>query len=278
MKTEVKDVIKLAKEPAIGQEATSGFSQFNFVNDGSVEVNENVKQEKGIGGSVFHYSVVDASLSVGGFLSNSDLSLLTQLFCNADYTPNSFTIIAGNSAVGLGVKLVGSIPSEITLDSKAGDPIKYSVKFDAMLCSPVTSIPTPTPPNKTDIVVWHDATVNINGNEYHVAEWKLTWKQPIKLEADFSPKDSGKKRMRNVVGWGYPEVSFSCKVYLPFSADIAADLPNTVDVTITIGNMTVVLNDLFVSKRGFPVKGGDDLWVMDLDLEGHEASLSIQVS
>ena len=278
MKTTIKDVLKLVAETEFGVEPSNpNYVNFHFVNDGSVDLPEGLKDEKGVGGTVFYYSLIEPALDFSGLLCSDDLNLFASLFPSINLTPQSFTVIAGNSDLGFGVKLLGSIPTEISLECKAGEAVKYSVKMNAMKVTPVTSVPTPPTVNRTGILVWHDGVVTINGSNYQVSEFKLSHKQPIKLEADLSPKPAGSKRVRNLVAWGLPEIELSCKVYLPFPTDIAADAPSLVDATIVIGGLTINLNDLFIVKRGFPVKGGDDLWLMDLDLRGYEGCMTITV-
>lgn len=277
MRTHIKDVFKLAPETGYGIEATSGFVSFNFVNDGSIELNEGLKDEKGIGGVVAYYGYIEPSLEVGGLLSVSDLSIIPYLFPADGLTARSFTIIAGNSDLGFGVKAIGSFPTEISLSGKAGEPVKYSVKFEAMKVVPNSSLPAPTTPDRTGIIMWHDGAVLFGENSFSLAEFKFDYKLPVHLEADISPKPSGAKRVRNLVAWGFPEISFSGKIYIPFTPYIAADTPAPIDIVVAIANMTIVLNDMLIVKRSFPVKGGDDLWVMDIEFKGNENSLSITI-
>lgn len=277
MKTAIKDVFLLAAESEYGEEPSNPtYTSFKFINGGSVEISEGLKTEKGIGGIIAVHGLIEPSLSVEGFLSNSDLSLFNGHFPAINFAPKSFTIVAGNSDLGFGVKAYGSIPSEISLEGKVGEAVKYSVKYEAMFVETLTTLPSPTSPTKTGILMWHDGIVSINGSNYHVSEFKLTFKQTIHLTADISSaKPAGRKRGRHIIAWGFPEVEFSAKIFVPFPTGIAQDSPLTVDVVIALGNTTYNLNDMWIEKTSYPVKGGDDLWVMDISLKGHESCLSI---
>lgn len=277
MKTQIGDVFILTPETIYGEEPSNPtYSGFNFVNGGSVELSEGLKTEKGIGGVIAVHGLIEPSLSVEGLLSRNDFVLFNSHFPAANFSPKSFTVKAGNSQLGFGVKAYGCIPTEINLEGKVGEAIKFSVKYEVMFVEILSSLPQPSTPERGNILVWHDGVVSINGNNYQVSEFKLSFKQPIHLTADISStKPTGRKRGRHLVAWGYPEVEFTAKIYLPLPTVIAQDTPPPVDVTIIIGDVTYSLNDLWIEKTSYPVKGGDDIWVMDISLRGGENCLTI---
>ena len=277
MKTQIGDVFLLVNEHVYGEEPNDPeYVAFNFVNGGSVEISEGLKTEKGIGGVIAVHGLIEPSLSVEGLLSSSDLVLLNEHFPATDFAPKSFTVKAGNSDLGFGVKAYGCIPTEISLEGKVGEAVKFSVKYEAMFVEALSTLPSPQTPNRAGILMWHNGIVSINTNNYQVSEFKLTYKQPIHLTADISTsKPAGRKRGRHIVAWGYPEVEFTAKIYLPMPTVIAQDTPPTITVTITIGNVTYTLSGLWLEKTSYPVKGGDDIWVMDISLKGSENCLTI---
>jgi len=272
MRTHIQDIFLIKPELNAGEEDTAATWQtFGFVNGGDIEVNENLKTEKAIGGIVRYYSIVEPSVSVDTLITPADLSLF-QSFCLEN---KSFTILAGNPDYC--VKFLGAFPSEISVDGKVGEALKVSVKFEVMdadLTTPPATIPTPT----GSPFLWYQGVVTVAGNNYQVSEFKVSVKRNVKLEADFSARPAGKKRTRNLWAFGLNEVECSLSLFLPYTADFAADNISPVDVFIGLDDTkSITLQNMLVSRRRAPVKGGDDIWVLSLDLVGDNNSLVLDI-
>jgi hypothetical protein len=130
-------------------------------------------------------------------------------------------------------------------------------------------------PNEAPIN-WSNGVATIAGSNYQLASLRASLRNNVKLEADFSDRGAGKRRWRNLFGLGQESVEATLEIYLPYGAGLAADTLAAIAAQVAFGSaLTLSLNNLLISRRRVPVKGGDDLWVMTVELVGQPGSLSI---
>jgi len=260
MRTHRLDWFGLKPETTVGQEGSGNFVAYGYANGGSVEINEGVSLEKVIGGVVPVLSPIEVSVSLELLLTPNLLSILDDLM--AGY--GSWTLVAGN-ADGFGVKVLGCFPSEVSISCDAGEPVKVSLKFEGMAVTPLTAKPTITPDSGQVLHWWH-CVLALAGNEISARTAKLDVKRSLQLIADLSTKPEGLRRIRNLYAFGVPEVTLSATLLTPFVAEFAEDSPSAVTWTLALGSNTISGSGV-ITKRSFPVKGGDDVWSFEVELQ-----------
>jgi hypothetical protein len=271
MRTHISDYLVYKTETTHGQEPTGSATPLYIVVDGEIEVNENLKVEPAIGGVVRYYSVVEPSASVTILVVPSAKTFLQSARRSAgDLT--SYTLEGGTS--DFGIKLFGAFIDELSLDAKVGEALRATMRFAAMGAQTTTGA-TQAGPNEAPID-WSNGVATIAGSNYQLASLRASLRNNVKLEADFSDRGAGKRRWRNLFGLGQESVEATLEIYLPYGAGLAADTLAAITAQVAFGSaLTLSLNNLLISRRRVPVKGGDDLWVMTVELVGQPGSLSI---
>jgi len=259
MRSHRLDWFGLKPEASYGVEGSGNFICPAYVNGGSIEINEGISLEKVIGGVVAVASPIEVSVSVDFLLTPSLLSILDDLMVNEV----SYTIAAGSGS-DFGVKVLGCFPTEISISCEAGEPVKVSAKFDGQLVVPV---PPPVVPPSGVIIHWWGVVVTLAGNEVAARSAKLDVRKPVQLVADLSTnKPEGARRVRNRYAFGIPEVTLSATLLHPFMLEVTEDTPDPVTWTLTVGGGTIS-GVGFITRRSFPIKGGDDLWTFDIEIQ-----------
>ena len=271
MRTHISDYLVYKQETEHGQEPQGSASPLYIVVDGEIEVNENLKVESAIGGVVRYYSIVEPSASATILVVPSAKTFIQSARRSAgDLT--SYTLEGGTS--DFGIKLFGAFIDELSLEARVGEALRASMRFVAMGAQTTTGA-TQAGPTESPID-WSTGVATIAGSDYQLASLRVTLRNNVKLEADFSDRGSGKRRWRNLFGLGQENVEASLEIYLPYGAGLAADSLSEIAASVAFGAaLTISLSNLLVSRRRVPVKGGDDLWVMTVELVGRPGSLNI---
>jgi hypothetical protein len=275
MRTHIEDYLVYKTETTRGQEPVGSATPLYIVVDGEIEVNENLKVESAIGGVVRYYSIVEPSASVTLLVVPSVKPFL-QSARRSGTNLSSYTLEGGTA--DFGIKLLGAHVDELGLEARVGEALRATLRFVAMgaqaTSGAVQAGPTESP------IDWSNGVATIANSNYQLASLRATLRNNVKLEADFTSRPAGQRRWRNLFGLGQESVEATLEIYLPYSAGIAADTLAAIAAQIVFGPaaapvLTLSLNDMLVNRRRVPVKGGDDLWVMTLELTGRPGSLSI---
>jgi hypothetical protein len=269
MKTHALDIFGYKVESALGQEPSGDWLQFAKVNGGEININENVRRVEAVSGVFFYHSLVEATISAEFAVVDNQLETLESLIKNNI----SLSVVAGSPNDYI-VKALGCLVDEVSLEGRVGEALRATLSLRAMKPSLIATAPT-IQPLSGNIVLWHDAVVTVAGNNYQVSRFTLRVRRNPHVTADFSAKNPNEKRLPNLSAYGVAECEFTCEIFLPFTPSFAADAPTPVDITISLPNKTITLNDFHIATRRVPISGGSDLWVMTLTLQGSANNISI---
>lgn len=287
MLTHVRDVCFLAfQESWRTPPPLTAFFQPAFVTDGRFEVNENTRMEKGVGGDIPIFGIVEPTLEITGNLGRTEGAWIPPLFPKAFYPngaprnwrPTLMAAIVGNPDVAYGgnpteVLVYDMCPTEIRLEARSGEPARYTLRFTAASLQNANVVYNqlliPTKANPMDLLYWYYTGINIQGYDLLVTEFTFTVRQDVRWHSDVStPKAAGWGRYPVFLSWGLPEVTVSLRCVAGYPFSLATDLPTPIDMVVDLGYLSIALVDLVPTRWSFPVQGGDELWEIELEFVG----------
>jgi len=213
-----------------------GDTSFDKIEGGEIGYDQTVTHLTGAGGqdSVV-YSMIEPKGNVDTWLQ-TDLLLVCVTKAAANGLPTQIAQIDGGV---LGEKMLKQEDCYINtckLSCEVGGAVKAS--FEWLALSMTASAVTAAVAAKASglMLLWHDASVLLDGNTYACQSWESTVDNGLKLHTSLDGGAAGTQRMPEAITPGNQKVSLTAEFKAAPTIDFLADIPATVTFVFTAPN------------------------------------------